>query len=188
MAVGVPDAAPQAQGGGRPAWQRWTTKDLPAAIRPRFKSHLIPLTCVFLSTCLPWHALEDAERQHLHDYVFPDSDYIMENNDAIFCLVCSCHTNDRVTEWHGKFVSVAMLVLKNHFVTAGKLQAEARRSYIDKLLGTSMAAMKAPFLWREWRENGKKEGRFEGELVMRTLGIVQIPVLMSLPVELRSIR
>ncbi|KAH9886282.1 hypothetical protein C8Q73DRAFT_658547, partial [Cubamyces lactineus] len=156
---------------------RWTTNDLDASMRRQFQHELIPLTRVHLSTLPPWHTLTLGERQDLFMRVFPRSAHVVQEND----------TNSRVTEWHGKFASAALVVLNNHFIKERMLEPEQRIRYVEEQLGTSVAAMKAPFMWRKWRNDGKKQGSFGSHLILKTFGVVHIPVVESVPLELRDL-
>ncbi|EIW55427.1 uncharacterized protein TRAVEDRAFT_51548 [Trametes versicolor FP-101664 SS1] len=152
--------------------RRWNTSDLEPEIRHRFTHELIPLTRATMSTLLPWYSLTTDERQALFNRVFPTYDHVIE-------------MNNRITEWQGKFAAAALHVLEAHFVKAGMAEPEVRATFCRIQLGTHVAAMKAPFLWRVW-EDGKKKGCLQGEFVLGTFGLVHIPVLQAVPLALRQ--
>ncbi|KAH9854397.1 hypothetical protein C2E23DRAFT_726359 [Lenzites betulinus] len=155
--------------------RRWTTNDLDEIIRQRFTHVFIPLTRTSMSRMPPWHSMSIDERQTLFDRVFPSFAHPIEMNDM----------NSRITEWQSKFAAAALTVLDNHFVKTGMAQPEVRATWCREQLGTSVAAMKAPFMWETW-DSGKKKGCFQGELVLKTFGIVHIPVIQAVPQELRA--
>ncbi|KAH9854455.1 hypothetical protein C2E23DRAFT_726617 [Lenzites betulinus] len=158
-----------------PSRHRWNTSDLDPEMRQRFTHSFIPLTRTTMSTLPPWYCMSIEERQGLFDRVFPSANHIIEINDM----------NNRITEWQGKFAAAALTILEVHFVKAGMAEPEVRATWCSEQLGTNVAAMKAPFLWQTW-DNGKKKGCFQGELVLKTFGVVHVPVLQALPQALRE--
>ncbi|KAI0822923.1 hypothetical protein BC628DRAFT_1325960, partial [Trametes gibbosa] len=154
---------------------RWTTNDLDELIRPRFTQVFIPLTRTSMSQLPPWHGMSIDERQDLFDRVFPNSAHRIETNDM----------NSRITEWQSKFAAAALTILDSHFIKTGLVELEARATWCREQLGSSVASMKAPFMWETW-DNGKKKGCFQGDLVLKTFGLVHIPVIQAVPHELRD--
>ncbi|OJT06516.1 hypothetical protein TRAPUB_2593 [Trametes pubescens] len=134
--------------------RRWNTSDLEPEIRQRFTHEFIPLTRTIMSTLLPWYSLTTDERQAVFDRVFPAYDHIIEVNDVVFSLM-----NNRITEWQGKFAAAALVVLEAHFAKAGMAEPEVRATFCRVQLGTNVAALKAPFLWRVWQDGKKKVER-----------------------------
>ncbi|KAH9849166.1 hypothetical protein C2E23DRAFT_841135 [Lenzites betulinus] len=133
-----------------------------------------------MSRLQPWHSLSLDERQALFQRVFPDHNHVIEANDIVFTLM-----NSRITEWQSKFAMAALNVLEAHFLKAGMAEAEVRGAWCRLQLGTNVAALKAPFLWRTWND-GKKQGCLQGELILKTFGVVHIPVLQAVPFALRD--
>ncbi|KAH9848232.1 hypothetical protein C2E23DRAFT_862786 [Lenzites betulinus] len=156
--------------------RRWATTDLAADMHRQFTQAFIPLTRVTVSRLQPWYSLTMEEQQLLFDRVFPTYNHVIEVNDIVFSLPTWAprQMNSRITEWQGKFAAAAMSVVEAHFVEAHMAEPEARASWC-----------RAPFLWRVW-EDGKKQGCFQGVLVLKTFGIVHIPVLQSIPLALRQ--
>ncbi|KAH9851017.1 hypothetical protein C2E23DRAFT_886775 [Lenzites betulinus] len=171
----------RAGGQSNQSCHRWTTNDLDELIRPRFTQVFIPLTRISMSQLPPWHGMSIDERQDLFDRVFPNSAHHIETNDVVYSLM-----NSRITEWQSKFAAAALTILDSHFIKTGLVEPEARATWCRKQLGSSVASMKAPFMWETW-DNGKKKGCFQGELVLKTFGLVHIPVIQAVPHELRDV-
>ncbi|KAI0632391.1 hypothetical protein C8Q77DRAFT_1059584 [Trametes polyzona] len=164
---------------------RFATDHLDPQLRAPFNNRLTPLTRIVMATHTPWYTLSAEERQGLFNRVFPNVQHQITTNDLIYALM-----GNRVTDWQSKFGSAAMTAVDSKFSNdLMLLTPESRAAYCREALGASsraVEAMKAPFLWRRWRESdGRKQGRFQGELVLKTLGCAHYPVIQSLPADLR---
>ncbi|KAI0629623.1 hypothetical protein C8Q77DRAFT_1065663, partial [Trametes polyzona] len=155
---------------------RFSGNHLDARLQGPFNNRLIPLTRATMAVHTPWYALSLDERQALFDRVFPDIPHEMSN---------------RVTDWQSKFGVAAVTAIDAKFSNdLFLLTQEARATYCQDALGThehGVEAMKAPFMWKRWTDSGKKQGKFRGELILKTFAFAHYPVVQSLPADLHPL-
>ncbi|KAI1783289.1 hypothetical protein LXA43DRAFT_931447 [Ganoderma leucocontextum] len=172
---------------------RLSGNDLPRDYRDDFNKRLVPFLRAVSGTMRPFSPLELDEKQQIFKKVFPWSDIQLQPDDVFAVLM-----DNRYSEWKTKFREAALAVVASEMTVGDrKTSREARVTFCREQLALAPGAdradkstikgMRAPFFWEVWGDGGQKQGRFEGQMLVKTFAYAHLPVLEAVPHDLRQV-
>ncbi|KAI1782057.1 hypothetical protein LXA43DRAFT_977776 [Ganoderma leucocontextum] len=190
--VPAAEAATAAEGKKKAAPNsRLSGNDLPRDYRDDFTRRLVPFLRAVAGTVKLFSPLDIKEKCKIFKKIFPWSTIQLDQDD-VFATVM----DNRYSEWKTKFCEAALAVVASEMgVGDRKTSREARIAFCREQLAlapdadradkSTIKGMHAPFFWEIWRD-GQKQGRFEGEMLIKTFAYAHLPVLEAVPQDLRD--
>ncbi|TBU51404.1 hypothetical protein BD310DRAFT_782769, partial [Dichomitus squalens] len=165
--------------------------DIPREYAKEFNERLVPFLRAAVGTMTPFTPFELHHKRQIFKKIFVWSDVTLEP-DSVFVKVME----NRFSDWKTKFREAALTVVRDEMMhPERKSSREARIAFVREQLALTPGAdradkdtiknMRAPFFWAEW-DKGRKSGRFEGPMLLKTFAYAHLPVLQAVPDDIRD--